>query len=138
MKTMESIHIDVSKKIFLLNGRPMRDVSELHLDFEKGEWSLQVTEMVTYTEAHDQRPDEQLGKDKIKFSRENIEEFIRAVAPETEKISISLSAEGDEVILRLPFTKEILSVKGGESIQFGAVIPGSIPQRRVMSVQSDE
>lgn len=32
----------------------MRDVSELHLDFEKGEWSLQVTEMVTYTE---QRPE---------------------------------------------------------------------------------
>ena len=55
MKTMESIHIDLSKKIFLLNGRPMRDVSELHLDFEKGEWSLQVTETATYTE---QRPNE--------------------------------------------------------------------------------
>ena len=48
MKTMESIHIDLSKKIFLLNGRPMEDVSELHLDFEKGEWSLQVTETATY------------------------------------------------------------------------------------------
>lgn len=78
------------------------------------------------------------GKEKIKFSRENIGEFIRAVAPETEKISISLSAEGDEAILQLPFTKETLSVKGGESIQFGATIPGAIPQRRVMSVQSDE
>lgn len=55
MKTMESIHIDLSKKIFLLNGRPMEDVSELHLDFEKGEWSLQVTETATYTE---QRPNE--------------------------------------------------------------------------------
>lgn len=29
LKTMESIHIDLSKKIFLLNGRPMEDVSEL-------------------------------------------------------------------------------------------------------------
>lgn len=67
MKTMESIHIDLSKKIFLLNGRPMRDVSELHLDFEKGEWSLQVTETVTYT---GQRPDDGRGEENEKINRE--------------------------------------------------------------------
>ena len=58
MKTMESIHIDLSKKIFLLNGRSMEDVSELHLDFEKGEWSLQVTETATYIH---QEPDRNRG-----------------------------------------------------------------------------
>ena len=67
MKTMESIHIDLSKKIFLLNGRPMEDVSELHLDFEKGEWSLQVTETVTYT---GQRPDDGRGEENEKINRE--------------------------------------------------------------------
>lgn len=41
MKEFKSIHIDPEKNIFLLNGQPMKDVSELHLSFEDI-WRLQV------------------------------------------------------------------------------------------------
>ena len=41
MEDFKSIHIDPEKNIFLLNGQPMEDISELHLSFEDI-WRLQV------------------------------------------------------------------------------------------------
>ena len=41
MEDFKSIHIDPEKKIFLLNGQSMKDISELHLSFEDI-WRLQV------------------------------------------------------------------------------------------------
>ena len=41
MEDFKSIHIDPEKNIFLLNGQPMEDISELHLSYEDI-WRLQV------------------------------------------------------------------------------------------------
>ncbi len=42
---LESIYIDVEKDICQLNGEEIgSNTSELHLDYENGEWSLQVTQ----------------------------------------------------------------------------------------------
>lgn len=41
MKEFKSIHIDPEKNIFLLNGQPLENISELHLSFEDI-WRLQV------------------------------------------------------------------------------------------------
>ncbi len=42
-KLFESLHIDVKKGEFLLNGEDMKGVSHLELEFNNGEWSLLVT-----------------------------------------------------------------------------------------------
>lgn len=39
-----SIHIDIDKDIYLLNGKKLEGVSELDLSFEKGNWSLKTTQ----------------------------------------------------------------------------------------------
>lgn len=43
VEELKSIHIDREKKIYLLNGESMENVSEVHLSFEHGRWSLQVS-----------------------------------------------------------------------------------------------
>lgn len=42
-KTLESLHIDVKKGEFLLNGKKLKAVSHLELEFNNGKWSLLVT-----------------------------------------------------------------------------------------------
>ena len=42
-KPFESLHIDVKKGEFLLNGESMKSISHLELEFNNGEWSLLVT-----------------------------------------------------------------------------------------------
>ncbi len=48
MEKFESIYISKEKKCVLLNGKALENVSELHLDFENGKWSLQVTDSKDY------------------------------------------------------------------------------------------
>lgn len=44
MKKLRSIHIDTEKGIYQLNGEDIgSDTSRLRLEFENGEWSLEVT-----------------------------------------------------------------------------------------------
>lgn len=46
---LQSLVIDVERGVYQLNGVNIGDnTSELHLDFENGEWSLQVTQDQTY------------------------------------------------------------------------------------------
>lgn len=53
-KTLESLHIDVKKGEFLLNGKKLKAVSHLELEFNNGKWSL----LVTKDELHKQVLDE--------------------------------------------------------------------------------
>lgn len=47
---LKSLIINVEDNIFKLNGEDIGDTTtELHLDYENGEWSLQVTRDHTYT-----------------------------------------------------------------------------------------
>lgn len=50
-KEFKSIHIDLENKIFLLNGEPMKMVSQVKLNFIKGKWSLFVTKDEFYKQA---------------------------------------------------------------------------------------
>jgi len=50
-KLFESLHIDVKKGEFLLNGEDMKEVSHLELEFNNGEWSLLVTRDEFYKQA---------------------------------------------------------------------------------------
>ena len=48
-EVLQSLVIDVERGVYQLNGVNIDDnTSELHLDFENGEWSLQVTQDQTY------------------------------------------------------------------------------------------
>lgn len=47
-KPFESLHINIKKGEFLLNGESMERVSHLELEFIKGEWSLLVTKDESY------------------------------------------------------------------------------------------
>lgn len=47
-KVFKSIHIDLEKGIFLLNGKPMNKVSALCLEAEHGRWSLKITKDELY------------------------------------------------------------------------------------------
>lgn len=50
-KLFESLHIDVKKGEFLLNGESMKAISHLELEFNNGEWSLLVTRDEFYKQA---------------------------------------------------------------------------------------
>lgn len=39
----KSIHIDLEKKIFLLNGKPLNNVSQLKLEASDAHWSLALS-----------------------------------------------------------------------------------------------
>ena len=48
-EVLQSLVIDVERGVYQLNGVNIDDnTSELHLDFENREWSLQVTQDQTY------------------------------------------------------------------------------------------
>lgn len=49
-KEFKSIHIDLEKEIFLLNGEKMNGVFNLTLEFN-GEWSLYIEKMEFYEPA---------------------------------------------------------------------------------------
>lgn len=46
-KLFKSIHIDLEKRIFELNGEKMEQVSGLALEFHDGKWHLHITEDLT-------------------------------------------------------------------------------------------
>lgn len=47
---IQQLEIDFDKRILRINGEDMSDkISELHLDFENGEWSLTVMQTLMYT-----------------------------------------------------------------------------------------
>ncbi len=50
-KLFKSLHIDVKKGEFFLNGEDMKEVSHLELEFNNGEWSLLVTRDELYKQA---------------------------------------------------------------------------------------
>ncbi len=50
-----SIHIDLSKNIFELNGEPMKLVSELELSCEGDNWFLRITKDEFYTGTRGQK-----------------------------------------------------------------------------------
>lgn len=47
-KTFKNLHIDLEKKIFLLDGEPLRQTVGLYLDYEFGKWTLQLTQKIDY------------------------------------------------------------------------------------------
>ena len=50
MEEFKSIIIDLENGIYKLNGEDIGStVSELHLDFEKGQWTLTATVKASYT-----------------------------------------------------------------------------------------
>lgn len=46
-----SLHIDIEKNEFRLNGKDMRMVSRIDLEFNNGKWSLLVTKDELYEQA---------------------------------------------------------------------------------------
>lgn len=50
-KPFTSLHIDVEKKEFLLNGESLDLVSRIDLEFENGKWLLLVTQDELYEAA---------------------------------------------------------------------------------------
>lgn len=52
MEILKTLVVDVEKKLCVLNGENISaDTSELHLDFENGEWSLAITRNLRYAPA---------------------------------------------------------------------------------------
>ena len=54
-KLFESLHIDVKKGEFLLNGEKLKEVSHLELNFFNGKWSLIVTRSEIYKQAEPEK-----------------------------------------------------------------------------------
>ena len=50
-RNFKSIHIDVEKGIYLLNGGDMKYISHLDLEYENVKWSLSVTKDELYLQA---------------------------------------------------------------------------------------
>ncbi len=50
-RPFESLHIDVKKGEFLLNGESMELVSRIDLEFDNGKWLLLVTKDELYEQA---------------------------------------------------------------------------------------
>lgn len=49
-KKFDSLEIDVEKGIFKLNGKDMKGVSRLDIDYDNGKWTLFVTQDVIYSQ----------------------------------------------------------------------------------------
>ena len=56
MKEFKSIHIDLEKGIYELNGEPMRCVSELHLMLNAEKWSLHINKDEWFEEGSRRTP----------------------------------------------------------------------------------
>lgn len=50
-KKLESLEIDIKKRIFKLNGKEMKGISRLDIDYDNGSWTLFVTKDVVYSQA---------------------------------------------------------------------------------------
>lgn len=74
--------------------------------------------------------------DFVRFSRDNLTEFLSEMLRETVKITLSFSHAEDEAVLFLPFESRALVVKGGQYVVWGDEIPGAIPCRRIITVQN--
>ena len=62
---------------------------------------------------------------KTKFSRDRITEFVKDLSREATQIIISVTGEKDRALV----------VYGEQSVVFGEVIPGSVPERHVLTVE---
>lgn len=74
----------------------------------------------------------------IEFSRENLNKFVEELTKETTKILISISPDGDEAVLFVPFSRNALTVKSGEMVVMGDTVHGSIPDRHTISIRSSK
>ena len=76
---------------------------------------------------------------KTKFSRDRITEFVKDLSREATQIIISVTGEKDRALVFLPFSSTALVVYGEQSVVskhvFGEVIPGSVPERHVLTVE---
>ena len=48
----KSLYIDLNRKIFLLNGKPMDGITNLRLEADGIEWSLEITKNEIYEAPH--------------------------------------------------------------------------------------
>ena len=76
--------------------------------------------------------------DFVRFSRDNLSEFLSEMLRETVKITLSFSHSEDEAVLFLPFESRALVVKECQSVVWGDEIPGSMPTRRIITVRNSE
>lgn len=72
---------------------------------------------------------------KVKFSRDRLTEFVKNLSGEATRIVISISNEGDSALVFPAFRKTTLVVEEGQSVVLGEVIPGSVPERHVLTVE---
>ena len=72
---------------------------------------------------------------KTKFSRDRITEFVKDLSREATQIIISVTGEKDRALVFLPFSTTALVVYGEQSVVFGEVIPGSVPEWHVLTVE---
>ncbi len=72
---------------------------------------------------------------KTKFSRDRITEFVKDLSREATQIIISVTGEKDRALVFLPFSTTALVVYGEQSVVLGEVIPGSVPERHVLTVE---
>lgn len=99
-KVFESLHIDIKKGEFLLNGEPMKGVSHLELEFNRGIWSLFVGRDELYEQIE---PDGELERKKLmSLMKEISEDFNLELKREDVKELIAvIDAELDNCIKRV-------------------------------------
>ena len=68
------------------------------------------------------------------FSRDRITEFVKDLSRETTQIIISVTGEKDRALVFLPFSTTALVVYGEQSVVFGEVIPGSVPELSLIHI----
>ncbi len=94
-KQFESLHIDIKKGEFLLNGENIGSVSSLELEFNRGIWSLFVGKAELYEQVE---PDGELERKKLmslmkeisenfnlELKREDVKELIAVIDAELDK-----------------------------------------------------
>lgn len=90
MEEFKSIAIDLENGIYKLNGKDIGStVSELHLDFEKGQWTLTTTVKAGYTASGREIENEKSGTKLTSF--ENGGAIEKTVAKTCEWIQEELS-----------------------------------------------
>lgn len=93
-KVFESLHIDLKKGEFFLNGEDMKEVSHLELEFNQGKWSLFVKKDELYKQ---EDPDGELERKELmslmkeiskdfdaKLNREDVKEIIYVIDEELD------------------------------------------------------
>lgn len=99
-KTLESLHIDIKKGEFLLNGESMEMVSHLILEFTNGKWSLLVRKDELYKQVEPEY--ENARKRLLSFMKEISENFNLDLKTEDVKELIAvIDEELDNCIKKL-------------------------------------